>query len=143
MVTVMDGARGGKREGIVGRARPATQGRGRAGESLAEDFLRRRGLLVLDRNVRCRGGEVDLICLDRDTVAFVEVRLRSNARFGGAAASITPEKQRRIALAARWWLCGAGRRHAERPCRFDAVLMNALDENAIDWLRGAFDTPGW
>lgn len=133
----------GKREGIVRRATPATQGRGRAGEELAERFLVRRGLTVLARNVRCRGGEIDLVCLDRGTVVFVEVRLRSNPRFGGAAASITATKRQRIVLAARWWLAGAGRRHAERPCRFDAVLMNALDEGAIEWLRGAFDAGSW
>ncbi|NMG76096.1 YraN family protein [Aromatoleum diolicum] len=132
----------GKRErgeGIVGRAAGATQGRGNAAEALAERFLTRGGLIVLGRNMRCRGGEVDLICLDRGTVVFVEVRLRSNPRFGGAAASITATKRQRIVLAARWWLAGAGRRHADRPCRFDAVLMSALDEASIEWLKGAFD----
>ena len=132
----------GKREekkGIVGRPAATTQGRGNAAEALAERFLMRRGLLVLGRNIRCRGGEVDLICLDRGTVAFVEVRLRSNPRFGGAAASITATKQGRIVLAARWWLAGAGRPHADRPCRFDAILMNALDDASIEWLKGAFD----
>lgn len=126
-------------EGIVGRAAGATQGRGSAAEALAERFLTRQGLIVLGRNMRCRGGEVDLICLDRGTVAFVEVRLRSNPRFGGAAASITATKRQRIVLAARWWLAGAGRRHADRPCRFDAVLMSALDDASIEWLKGAFD----
>jgi len=135
----MDEGKRERGEGIVGRAAGATQGRGNAAEALAERFLTRGGLIVLGRNMRCRGGEVDLICLDRGTVVFVEVRLRSNPRFGGAAASITATKRQRIVLAARWWLAGAGRRHADRPCRFDAVLMSALDEASIEWLKGAFD----
>lgn len=118
---------------------PVTQGRGKAAEELAGRFLERRGLRLIARNVHCRGGEVDLICLDRGTVAFVEVRLRSNPGFGGAAASITATKRRRIVLAARWWLAGEGRRYAQTPCRFDAILMSALDESSIEWLRGAFD----
>lgn len=132
-----------KREGIVRRPAPLTQARGKAGEELAERILARRGLTPLARNVRCRGGEVDLVCLDRGTVVFVEVRLRSNPGFGGAAASITATKRRRIVLAARWWLAGAGRRYAQSPCRFDAVLMSALDEAAVEWLRGAFDADAW
>ncbi|NMF87505.1 YraN family protein [Aromatoleum petrolei] len=139
----MDIGERSKREGIVGRPVSRTQARGKAGEELAERFLARRGLSPLARNVRCRGGEVDLVCLDRGTVVFVEVRLRSNPGFGGAAASITATKRRRVVLAARWWLAGAGRRFAERPCRFDAVLMSALDEATVEWLRGAFDADAW
>lgn len=139
----MDIGERSKREGIVGRPAPRTQARGKAGEELAERFLARRGLTALARNVRCRGGEVDLVCLDRGTVVFVEVRLRSNPGFGGAAASITATKRRRIVLAARWWLAGAGRRFAQSPCRFDAVLMSALDEATVEWLRGAFDADSW
>lgn len=97
------------------------------------------GLCILARNVRCRGGEIDLIARDGDTVVFVEVRLRSNRAFGGPAASIAAHKRRRIVLAAQWWLAGAGRALAEHPCRFDAVLLRALDPHEIDWLRGAFE----
>lgn len=136
----MDGRRPGREQSIVGPAEGSTQARGGAAEALVERFLVRHGLAVLGRNVRCRGGEVDLVCLDRGTVVFVEVRLRTGARFGGAGASITGTKQRRVILAARWWLAGPGRSHAGRPCRFDAALLDALDERRIDWLKGAFDT---
>lgn len=125
--------------GIVDSAAPLAQARGQAAEALAERHLVARGLSVLGRNVRCRGGEVDLICLDRGTIVFVEVRLRSNTRFGGAAASITATKRHRILLAARWWLAGAGRRYGERPCRFDAVLLETLSADGIEWLHAAFD----
>lgn len=82
---------------------------------------------------------MDLIAGDGDAIVFVEVRLRSNARFGGAAASITASKQRRIIMAAQFWLISAGRRYANRPCRFDAVLLDGLDSERVEWIRGAFD----
>lgn len=128
-----------KEESIVRPARTAAQARGDAAEALAAEFLARRGLAQVTRNVRCRGGEIDLVCMERDVLVFVEVRLRSNVRFGGAAESITARKRQRIILAARWWLNGAGRRHANRPCRFDAVLMDGPDEHNITWIQGAFD----
>ena len=113
--------------------------RGAAAEALAATHLERHGLTILARNVRCRGGEVDLIAEDKGSIVFVEVRLRSSARFGGAAASITATKQRRIIIAAQTWLNGAGQRHASRACRFDAILLDGLDAARIEWLRGAFD----
>lgn len=105
---------------------------GARAEEQAARHLAAHGLKVLERNYRCRSGEIDLICRDGDTLVFVEVRLRSHRGFGGAAASITPAKQRRITLAAQHYLAG-------KPlpaCRFDAVL---LDGESIDWIRNAFD----
>jgi len=105
---------------------------GSEAEERAAQHLAQHGLQILARNYRCRGGEIDLVCRDGATLVFVEVRLRSNRNFGGAAASITPAKQRRITLAANHYLAG-------KPlpaCRFDAVL---LDGTHIDWIRNAFD----
>ena len=105
---------------------------GARAEEQAARFLAGRGLKILARNYRCRGGEIDLVCRDGAILVFVEVRLRTNRDFGGAAASITPAKQRRITLAANHYLAG-------KPlpaCRFDAVL---LDGAGIDWIRNAFD----
>lgn len=124
---------------IVRAAPETTQARGGAAEDAVARFLARAGLRVIGRNVHCRGGEVDLVCLEGVTVVFVEVRLRTNSRFGGAAESITATKRRRIVHAARWWLAGAGQRYARHPCRFDAALLASLDERDIDWIRGAFD----
>ncbi|MCK6375892.1 MAG: YraN family protein [Zoogloea sp.] len=112
---------------------------GAAAEALAARHLERHGLTIIARNVRCRGGEVDLIADDGRSLVFVEVRLRKNGRFGGAAASITASKQRRVILAAQHWLAGDGRRHANRACRFDAILLDGLDAARIEWIRGAFD----
>ena len=125
---------------IVEAPLPLAQARGRLGEDRAAAWLTERGLRIVTRNVRCRGGEIDLVCLDRDTLVFVEVRLRGNARFGGAAASITAAKRQRIVLAARWWLTWKGRAHQNRPCRFDAVLFDDdVAASEPQWIRGAFE----
>lgn len=108
--------------------------RGSEAEALAAAYLERHGLSVIERNFRVRGGEVDLICRDGTALVFVEVRLRSNARFGGAAASITSAKQRRVILAARHYLAG----RPQPCCRFDCVLFDALDASRIEWLKNAF-----
>jgi putative endonuclease len=111
------------------------QSKGAAGEQLAADYLQRRGLTLVERNFRVRGGEIDLICRDGRTTVFVEVRLRSRGDFGGAAASITAAKQARLILAARHWLL----RHGETPCRFDCILLDGLEPENIEWLRDAFN----
>ena len=109
---------------------------GAIAEELAARFLERQGLNVLTRNYRCRGGEVDLICRERRVLVFVEVRLRRNASYGGAAASITTAKQRRIVLAAKHFLSTHPGRESD--CRFDCVLFDELSEKAIEWIRDAF-----
>jgi len=109
--------------------------RGEAGaraEALAATFLVARGLTIVERNFRCRRGEIDLIARDGETLVFVEVRLRSRRDFGGAAASITAAKRARIAAAALFYL---GRLPRTPPCRFDAVLFDAVDADRIEWLR--------
>jgi putative endonuclease len=110
------------------------QAKGEAAEQLAANYLQGRGLRLVERNFRVRGGEIDLICRDGQTTVFVEVRLRSRSDFGGAAASITASKQARLILAARHWL----QRHGETPCRFDCVLLDRLESENIEWLRNAF-----
>jgi putative endonuclease len=105
---------------------------GAQGEAVAADHLARHGLAVLTRNFRVKGGEIDLICQDGDSVVFVEVRVRASAAFGGAGASITAQKQARLALAAQHWLA----RHGEQACRFDCVL---IDGGRLEWIRNAFD----
>lgn len=124
---------------IVGAQASTAQARGMLAEALAADHLARHGLRILARNVRCRGGEVDIIALDGETLVLVEVRLRRSGRFGGAAASITASKRRRIILATQWWLTGAGRCHCARQCRFDAILFDTPDVRSLQWITAAFD----
>lgn len=107
--------------------------KGAAGEAAAADYLERQGLLVLERNFRVRGGEIDLICRAGTVTVFVEVRLRGRSGYGGAAASITAAKQNRLILAARHWLARHDRNDA--PCRFDCVL---IDDGHLEWVRDAF-----
>ena len=109
------------------------QAAGGAGEERAEELLARNGLAIVARNYRTKAGEIDLIARDGPTLVFVEVRLRSARAFGGAAASVTPRKQRRIVAAARQFLM---RVSPLPPCRFDVI---ALDAGEPQWIRGAFD----
>ena len=110
---------------------------GNAAEALAAVHLEQAGLRILLRNYRVRGGEIDCIALDGQTLVFVEVRLRRNVRFGGAAASIDYRKQQRIIHAARCYLMRYPRQ-AERPCRFDCILLDSLDANQLEWIKDAF-----
>jgi len=109
--------------------------RGAAGERaerLAAEYLAARGLTIIERNFRRRCGELDLVARDGETLVFVEVRLRTRRDFGGAAASITAAKRARIAAAAGLYLARLG--HTP-PCRFDAVLLDALDPDRVEWLK--------
>ena len=110
---------------------------GDAAEALALQHLQRAGLRLVVRNYRTPGrggGEIDLIMRAPDgTCVFVEVRQRASTRHGGAAASVSATKQRRIVFAARHFL---SRLASWPPCRFDVV---ALDGGQIEWLQGAFD----
>jgi putative endonuclease len=116
--------------------RPKSDRAGQQAEDLAARFLEKKKLRIVARNYRCRGGELDLICRDGKVLVFVEVRLRRNAAFGGAAASVTATKQRRIILAAQHFLMANAL--TDDDCRFDCVLLSGTAENDIDWLRDAF-----
>ncbi len=109
---------------------------GDAAEDAALAHLQQAGLRLLERNYRTPGrggGEIDLIMrTPAGTTVFVEVRQRGSARHGGAAASISALKQRRIIFAARHYLM---RQRDEPPCRFDVVL---LEPAGLRWLPGAF-----
>ena len=105
-------------------------------EQLAEIFLKAQGLTLVARNFHCRFGEIDLIMQDGAVLVFAEVRLRSNAKFGTAAASIIPAKQQKLARTAEYYLQQHPHKHA---CRFDAVLMSKTDGDDIVWLKNIFD----
>lgn len=109
---------------------------GAAAETMAAEYLTARGLRIIQRNFRVRGGEIDLIADHNGILVFVEVRLRSRNDFGGAGASITFTKQQRIILAARHYL----QTHGERDCRFDCILLNNLNIDTIEWIAGAFSS---
>jgi putative endonuclease len=101
-------------------------------ERFAEAFLKQHNLVLLQRNYRCRFGEIDLIMRDGVAVVFVEVRMRKSPLFGGAAASITRAKQQKLVCTARHYLSSL---KTEPPCRFDAVLLSGDDGHEIDWIK--------
>ena len=122
-------------------AQPTTKKAGDAAEALALQHLEGQGLRLVMRNFATPGrggGEVDLIMRDADgTLVFVEVRARRSTRHGGAAASVSVTKQRRIVLAARHYLM---RLPKLPPCRFDVVSIDGLPPDAhVQWIKAAFD----
>ncbi|MDM0046947.1 YraN family protein [Variovorax dokdonensis] len=128
---------GSKTERGTTIAGTTTKQRGDAAEQAALDYLCAHGLEPVARNYRTPGrggGEIDLVMHEpaSGTLVFVEVRQRSGAMHGGAGASITGIKQRRIIFAARHFI---SRMRAPPPCRFDVVLV----QERIEWLRAAFD----
>lgn len=121
------------------RAPSARQVAGTLAEARAESHLLAKGLVSIARNVRFRGGEIDLVMREQSVWVIVEVRSRALGRFGGAAASVTASKRRRIVLATRLFL---HRCFADRPwpaCRFDLVV---IDGERLEWMRNAFDGDG-
>ncbi|MDF0730726.1 YraN family protein [Pseudomonas entomophila] len=113
---------------------------GQAAESQALDHLRGHGLQLLARNWRCKGGELDLVMLDTDTVVFVEVRYRLHGSYGGALGSIDGRKQKRLVLAANQFLHEEPR-WTDHPCRFDVVALQGSHHagRPLQWLKNAFE----
>ena len=115
----------------------STKSVGDVAEDAALRHLQQAGLRLVQRNYRTPGrggGEIDLIMRTPDgTTVFVEVRRRASASHGGAGASISATKQRRIIFAARHYLM---RLAVTPPCRFDVVL---LEPQGLQWLPAAFD----
>lgn len=103
-------------------------------EHAAATFLQSKGLKLIAQNYHCRFGEIDLVMQDGKTLVFVEVRMRSNAAFGGAASSITPQKQQKLILTAQHYL----QQHSNQPCRFDVVLMSGKQAEQTEWITNAF-----
>ena len=109
--------------------------RGDSAEARAATFLEGEGLKIVERNYRCRMGEIDLIASNGATLVFVEVRSRVSDAFGGAAGSITAAKRRKLLATARYYLRCHGAR--EVPCRFDVVLLSGSAQR-IEWITDAF-----
>lgn len=108
---------------------------GGAAEQLALDYLTSRGLEFVERNFRARSGEIDLILRDAHELVFVEVRARSGAAFGGAAASVTSAKRQRIRRTAQVYLQSRFGWRAWPALRFDVL---AIEAGRVLWLRAAF-----
>ena len=112
---------------------------GQHGEELACRHLQRAGCAILARRYRRRGGEIDIVARDGDTLVFVEVKARVGLSFGGGADAVTALKQRRIVQLARDYVM---RHHVgECPCRFDVIAIDVGSSvtPSIEWYKSAFD----
>jgi len=112
--------------------------RGREAEDLACRFLRKRGARILERNYRCRLGEIDIIAQWADYLVFVEVRYRRSSRYGSGAETVTRRKQERVIRTAQFYL-GSRSAARDKPARFDVISITARgSEHEIQWIPDAF-----
>ncbi|WP_067669588.1 YraN family protein [Nocardia miyunensis] len=111
---------------------------GAHGEELAAQYLRAAGMDIVERNWRCRYGELDLIARDAEVTAFVEVKTRSGLRFGIPAEAVTFTKQQRIRRLALLWL--NEQQGPWRQIRFDvvSVLVKSGSDPVIEHLKAVF-----
>ncbi|MTD55295.1 YraN family protein [Amycolatopsis pithecellobii] len=111
---------------------------GRRGEELAARHLESLGLVVLDRNWRCREGELDIVATDYQTVVVCEVKTRTGRNFGDPAEAVTGEKSARIRRITGQWLRERGVRWC--PLRFDVISILATPDEApqLKHIAGAF-----
>lgn len=113
---------------------------GRLGENGAVSELERRGYRILERNYRCRFGEIDVVAKDGSVVVFIEVKTRSSFAFGAPAASVDERKQRKLLAASEMYLQEKGLTGVD--ARFDVVCVEVRDKKtAIEVIRDAFAAP--
>ncbi len=115
---------------------------GAAAEKTAAAYLLSQGLTILNSNLRCKLGELDIVCLEREVLVIVEVRKRGSMDFGGALASVTIAKQRRLIRAAQFFWQRQPK-WRKRLIRFDVVTLQGTDAEGRDgptitWIRDAF-----
>lgn len=111
--------------------------RGGAIEQFAARWLAARGLALVASNQHAKGGEIDLVMRDDETLVFVEVRHRTDIRYGHPLETITTTKQRRLIRAARFYLQRNG---LSCPCRFDVLAVTGtLPDLEVEWVANAFE----
>lgn len=114
---------------------------GNQGEEIATAFLTARGYRIMERNFRCKGGEVDIVARDpKDkSLVFVEVKTRRDLSYGVPQLAVTPFKQRQISKAALTWL--SAKRLHDQNARFDviAILLTADGLHKIEHIVNAFE----
>lgn len=114
---------------------------GEDAENACCKHLKKQGLKLLDKNFRCRFGEIDLIMLHKTTLVFVEVRFRQSSLYGGGLESITPAKQRKLRRSAEYYL---QQNPQYENARFDVVSMSKNNQTShnkpytYDWIQNAF-----
>lgn len=112
---------------------------GKNNESLAVIYLKRQGYRIIEQNYRTRMGEIDIIAKDNETIAFIEVKSRSSAAFGGPKYAVTHQKKRRISKLALQYLKSIHQNQAR--ARFDVVAIssNSGQDTTIELIKNAFE----
>ncbi len=112
--------------------------KGKEGEDLAVRYLQRAGYQIVERNFRCRLGEIDIIARDGDTIVFLEVKTRTSASYGAPEAAVNQAKQKKISLVSLQYL--QSRNILDVPVRFDVVALERSSAgHDIRLIRDAFD----
>ncbi len=111
-----------------------TRNKGSEGEAAAAAYLESRGCVILARNYYIRGGEVDIIFREGDSIAFCEVKTRGQTYFGAGAEAVTITKQKRICAAALDW--ATSNKNVDEKFRFDII---EVDYGKINHIRDAFE----
>lgn len=119
-----------------GKPKPAHLQSGADAERLALNHLQGQGLIWVCSNFRCKGGELDLVMRDGEMLVIVEVRYRKSEQYGGALASITPQKQARIVAATQHYVIIHKLNHLS--VRFDVVAVSG--DKHLHWIKNAFQT---
>lgn len=113
--------------------------RGKITEAYAENYLIGHGLVVIDRNVHCRQGEIDLVMRDDDTFVFVEVKYRKNNHFGSAIEAVSLAKQNKIRHCVAFFFHKANLNEYNTRCRFDVIALEGnINQPQVTWLKNAF-----
>ncbi len=112
--------------------------KGRQAEQIAADYLTGNGLTILERNFRCRLGEIDIIARTQEEIVFVEVKSRHSPTGPNPVEAVHRTKQKKIAKTAQFYLT---KHFKNRPAaRFDVLLVNMTDPPTVEWLPNAFES---
>jgi putative endonuclease len=117
---------------------------GNSAEEYANRYLQRQGLTLVEKNYRCKYGEIDLIMKDKSTTVFIEVRYRKSHRFGSGAETVDYHKQRKLLATASHYL----QNHtdaAKHPCRFDVISLTTSPAKSkesydLQWITNAIQS---
>ncbi len=119
------------------RAKDPRRGTGQSGEDAAVAYLEKRGFLIVERNWRCKAGEVDVVARDGETVVFVEVRTKSGGDYGSGIESVTPRKLQRVSRLGEYYLEIHNLKNV--PARVDVIGIEPLPDGTfrIEHVRNA------
>lgn len=116
-----------------------TRQQGSSTEAFAAQYLASQGLQLVDKNIHCRQGEIDLVMRDGETYVFIEVKYRKNNNFGGALAAVSYAKQQKIKHCVTFYLHQAGLNEYNTPCRCDVIALTGdIQQPEVTWLKNAF-----